>query len=149
VCAGYFQSEKGQSGCIGCHSLGGFYQELPAQTACVACPASTQRYIGVLTAATKSSCQCKQGDVSVELALLDGLRLLAVQATSTERAGPERCDPSTLWLPQRAVCICASSASSASVLTPCVHPLDVGRSIVDVSVLQACEKCTTRRISLP
>ena len=72
VCTiGYFQPDEGQFGCISCDIiLGDFYQELSAQSSCVACPPSTKRFIGVLTAATKSSCQCKEGDVSVELALL-------------------------------------------------------------------------------
>ncbi len=48
------------------------------------------------------------------------------------RSGEVRCS-SARWLPQRAVCICASSASSASVPTPRIYPVDVGRSIVDAS----------------
>jgi hypothetical protein len=59
--AGYFQSQTGQFGCISCDSLGDFYQNLPGQTLCVSCPDSTKRYIGVLSAATRSSCQCKEG----------------------------------------------------------------------------------------
>ena len=73
---GYFQPNQGQFGCISCDILGDFYQELSAQSSCVACPPSTKRFIGVLTAATKSSCQCKEGDVtdvSEEPALLGSL----------------------------------------------------------------------------
>ncbi len=70
VCTiGYFQPDKGQSDCVGCDIIGDFYQELSAQSSCVACAPNTQRFVGVLTAATKSSCQCKEGDVSVERAL--------------------------------------------------------------------------------
>jgi hypothetical protein len=114
VCTiGYFQPDKGQFGCISCDILGDFYQELSAQSSCVACPPSTKRFIGVLTAATKSSCQCKEGDVSEELAFvgLDGLRLLAVQAISTERADPERYDA------LRLVC-CHNELFASMHLTP-------------------------------
>ena len=102
VCTiGYFQPDKGQFGCISCDILGDFYQELSAQSSCVACRPNTQRFVGVLNAATQSSCQCKEGDVTdvfEELALLSvvwwfvGLRLFALQATSIERADPERYD---------------------------------------------------------
>jgi hypothetical protein len=79
----------------------------------VACPPSTKRFIGVLTAATKSSCQCKEGDVSEELAFVgfDGLRLLALQATLAERADPERCDA------LRRVC-CRNELFASVHLTP-------------------------------
>jgi hypothetical protein len=73
---GYFQPDKGQSGCVSCEIIGDFYQELSAQSSCVAFPPHTQRFIGVLSAATKSSCQCKEGDatdVSEELALTGSL----------------------------------------------------------------------------
>ena len=70
---GYFQPNQGQFGCISCDILGDFYQEVFAQSSCVACPPSTKRFIGVLTAATKSSCRCKEGDVSEELALLGSM----------------------------------------------------------------------------
>ena len=58
---GFFQSEVGQFGCISCDSLGGFYQEWAAQTSCTFCAKNTQRYFGVLSAANRSSCQCKEG----------------------------------------------------------------------------------------
>jgi len=63
VCTiGYFQPDKGQFGCVSCDILlGGFYQELSAQSSCVACAPNTQRFVGVLTAANRSSCQCKEG----------------------------------------------------------------------------------------
>ena len=71
---GYFQPDEGQSGCVSCDIiLGDFYQELSAQSSCVACPANSKRFIGVLAAATKSSCRCKEGDVSEEPALLGSL----------------------------------------------------------------------------
>jgi hypothetical protein len=63
-CAGFFQPEPGQFGCISCDSLGDFYQELQGQPSCQFCPASTQRYVGVLSAANKSACQCKEGAIS-------------------------------------------------------------------------------------
>jgi hypothetical protein len=59
--AGYSQPDKGQFGCINCDSLGDFYQESPAGTSCEACPANTRRDVGVLSAANRSSCQCKEG----------------------------------------------------------------------------------------
>ena len=58
---GFFQPEQGQFGCISCDSLGDYYQDLQGLTFCQACAVSTQRYLGVLSAANKSSCQCKEG----------------------------------------------------------------------------------------
>jgi hypothetical protein len=62
-CAGFFQPEHGQLGCLSCDSLGDFYQEKGGQTSCQACAANTRRYTGLLSAANKSACQCKEGDV--------------------------------------------------------------------------------------
>jgi hypothetical protein len=59
--AGYFQPEPGQFGCVNCDSLGDAYQELSNQTSCRVCPPNTQRYLGVLDGANRSSCQCKEG----------------------------------------------------------------------------------------
>ena len=59
--SGYFQSETGQLGCIHCDSLGDFYQEQRGQSFCLHCPPNTQRYMGVLSAANRSSCQCNEG----------------------------------------------------------------------------------------
>jgi hypothetical protein len=59
--AGMFQPATGQFGCISCDGLGNFYQELQGQTSCQACAAHTQRYLGVLNASSRSSCQCKEG----------------------------------------------------------------------------------------
>ena len=75
---GYFQSEVGQFGCINCDSLGDFYQEWAAQTSCTACAKNTQRYVGVLSAANRSSCQCKEGVQSSLLCLHEGLGIAAV-----------------------------------------------------------------------
>ncbi len=62
VCSpGYFQPKEGQFGCIGCDNLGDFYQELPSQTRCVSCARNTRRYLGVLSAANRTACQCKEG----------------------------------------------------------------------------------------
>ena len=60
-CAGYFQPEEGQFGCMNCDILGNVYQEHEAQTFCTFCAAHTQRYVGVLSARNRSSCQCKEG----------------------------------------------------------------------------------------
>jgi hypothetical protein len=64
---GFFQPERGQFSCISCDSLslGDYYQELHAQTFCQACATGTQRYIGAFSAANRSSCQCKEGAVSI------------------------------------------------------------------------------------
>ena len=61
MCAGYFQPEQGQIGCINCDSLGDVYQEDRGATSCQECAKNTQRYILVLSAANRSSCQCKEG----------------------------------------------------------------------------------------
>jgi hypothetical protein len=72
--AGYFQPMKGQFGCVSCDSLGDFYQDLGSQTLCKACPANTKRYPGVLTAASRASCQCKEGDGSITIAALERMQ---------------------------------------------------------------------------
>jgi branched-chain amino acid transport system substrate-binding protein len=59
--AGYFASLPGQPACISCDNLGDYYQELEAQSACLLCPVHTVRYLGVLNAANKSACMCKEG----------------------------------------------------------------------------------------
>jgi hypothetical protein len=87
--AGYFQSQKGQFGCISCDSLGDFYQELRGQNLCVPCPDTTKRYIGVLSAATRSSCQCKEGKRLLPLSVGCGAsrhRTVAFAAASFRRA---------------------------------------------------------------
>jgi hypothetical protein len=61
VLAGYFQPDKGQTGCLGCEGLGDYFQESQAQTSCEACPVNTRRYVSVLSSANRSSCQCKDG----------------------------------------------------------------------------------------
>ena len=61
---GYFQSSEAQFGCISCDSLGDFFQELLGQTSCQACPTNSRRYVGVLGALNRSSCQCKEGATS-------------------------------------------------------------------------------------
>jgi hypothetical protein len=58
---GFFQPEQGQFGCISCDNLGDYYQDLPGLTFCQTCAKNTQRYVGVLSAANRSSCQCKGG----------------------------------------------------------------------------------------
>ena len=59
---GYFASQDGQPVCLSCDLLGDFYQTMPSQTYCVACPKNTQRFLGLLDASTKRSCQCKEGN---------------------------------------------------------------------------------------
>ena len=95
---GYFQSEAGQFGCINCDSLGDFHQEWAAQTSCTACAKSTQRYVGVLSAANRSSCQCKEGVQSSPWCLQVGLGigelqplLCFVQATTAGTRSRGRC----------------------------------------------------------
>ena len=89
MCAGYFQPEAAQYGCLSCDSLGDFYQvrlsnrfsrvrlrnrfspgdqDLLGETSCRACPATTQRYFGLLSGTNRTSCQCKAGDVFVAIA---------------------------------------------------------------------------------
>ena len=58
---GYFASESGQFSCIDCNSVGDFYQERSGQSKCEACAPNTQRYITDLSAANRSTCQCKAG----------------------------------------------------------------------------------------
>ena len=95
MCAGYFQPEAAQFGCISCDSLGDFYQELQGQSSCLACAEGTQRYVGVLTAENKSACQCKQGDTNSIRLTLSYIKLNGcncdVQAITPSMAGPARC----------------------------------------------------------
>ncbi len=58
---GQFQPETGQYSCINCDRLGNFYQDRAGQTSCQHCEDNTQRYIGVLSAANKTACQCMAG----------------------------------------------------------------------------------------
>ena len=58
---GYFQWESGKIGCIACSMLGNVYQDQQAQTGCKLCANHTQLYAGVIEAANKSVCQCKEG----------------------------------------------------------------------------------------
>jgi hypothetical protein len=44
--------------------LGDAYQEGQGQTSCQFCAHNTQRYIGVLSGANRSACQCKEGAIS-------------------------------------------------------------------------------------
>jgi len=111
MCAGYFQPEAAQSGCLSCDSLGDFYQDSHGETSCRACAATTQRYFGLLSGANRTSCQCKAGDVFVAIAALgpisNTLSRPFMQATMIEMDGRARCvtlDAVRVWLPQ-----CASS----------------------------------------
>jgi hypothetical protein len=70
VAIGFFQPEHGQVGCISCDRLGDFYQELPGQPSCRKCGKNMQRYLGVLSAANRSSCQCKEGGCALSLRAL-------------------------------------------------------------------------------
>jgi hypothetical protein len=124
VCyAGYFQPEEGQFGCINCDILGND-QEHEAQTSCIFCAANTQRYVGVLSAMNRSSCQCKEGANSSEGHLVIWWRpqpLRRVQASMHETRKRERCVPFV----------------GALGTWPAIEAL-----------LQACEKCTARRAHL-
>jgi len=73
-CTGYFASLPRQPGCISCDNLGDYYQELGAQSACLLCPTQTVRHLGVLTAANKSACMCKEGTYPVTAAVRVALR---------------------------------------------------------------------------
>ena len=111
---GHFQSEAGQFGCISCDNLGDFYQELPGQTSCILCATHTQRYIGVLSATNRSSCQCKEGEVSREHCLLlslIGCSLLLCRLL--QRKWPARRGAASLTFCHGAVCLDASKTNSA------------------------------------
>ena len=58
---GFFSSIAEQPSCLQCEDLGDFFQESAAQTFCVTCPTATRRYLGVLSAANRTACQCKEG----------------------------------------------------------------------------------------
>jgi hypothetical protein len=58
---GSFSSTAAQPSCLQCDVLGDFFQESTAQTFCVLCPRHTRRYLGILSAANRTACQCKEG----------------------------------------------------------------------------------------
>ena len=95
MCAGYFQPEAAQFGCLSCDSLGDFYQDSHGETSCRACAATTQRYFGLLSGANRTSCQCKAGDGFVAVAALgpisNTLSRPSMQATMIEMASRARC----------------------------------------------------------
>jgi hypothetical protein len=59
--AGFFAKNPSQLECINCDILKDVFQESAAQTFCVTCPTATRRYLGVLSAANRTACQCKEG----------------------------------------------------------------------------------------
>ena len=59
--AGLFSRDAGQQSCVNCDAVGNAYQELPGQSSCQLCKPHSARYIGVLTSANRSACQCKEG----------------------------------------------------------------------------------------
>ena len=75
--------------------MGDAYQELHGQSSCRSCPEHTQRYVGLLTGANKSSCQCVPGAPHNTIALVWWSCHLSSsvtpQATSRRRARRERC----------------------------------------------------------
>ena len=62
VLVGFFARDAGQFFCVNCDNVGDVYQESPGATSCEACPENTVRYIGVLSSANRSSCQCKESE---------------------------------------------------------------------------------------
>ena len=61
VHAGSFQTKLGQIECISCDLLNEtYYQDRAAQSSCLRCPQNTQRWLGVLSAANLSACQCSK-----------------------------------------------------------------------------------------
>ncbi len=106
--SGLFQSKAGQFGCITCDSLGDFFQELPVQISCEKCAYNTQRYLGVLSAVNRSSCQCKEGDASTSCAALRHLYsrrpLLALAGHFNAKAEAGEVLARTMLCPVRLVC---------------------------------------------
>ena len=47
--------------CVSCDALGSFYQPDKGRTTCEFCAVNTQRYVGILSGANKTACQCKEG----------------------------------------------------------------------------------------
>jgi hypothetical protein len=95
ACAGFFQPEEGQFSCINCDSLGNAYQEQEARSFCHLCASNTQRYVGVLSALNRSSCQCKEGASSEHTFVIRWrpTPLRCVQATMPKARRQERCVP--------------------------------------------------------
>ena len=59
---GFFSKTDGSIGCLTCDDLGDFFQVKSGASACTACAQNTQRYVGVLSGANGSACQCKPGE---------------------------------------------------------------------------------------
>ena len=86
----------GSIACINCDTdIGDFYQELAGQKLCSPCPEHTQRFVGLLTGANKSSCQCVPGAPHNTIALVwwpcHLSSSVTPQATSRRMARRERC----------------------------------------------------------
>ena len=86
VDAGLFQPTEGQSSCISCDILEDAYQEMRGQTSCYFCPGNTRRYLGVLSAENKSSCQCKEGASVINADVFGRCRVPLVVQTITRLA---------------------------------------------------------------
>ena len=129
---GYFQPNQGQFGCISCDILGDFYQELSAQSSCVACPPNTRRFIGVLSAATKTSCQCKEGAIS---ATSPRWLACALYLRASVSMGPPTAGYHNARLEAGEVC-CSRHQSF-----PCAASYESG--------LQECAKCTRAQAPIP
>ena len=137
VCTiGYFQPDKGQFGCISCDILGDFYQELSAQSSCVACPPSTKRFIGVLTAATKSSCQCKEGAIFATCPRWLACTCICVHicARRFQRALPPQGTTTRDSRPARFVALAIDRFRALPAMSP---------------GLQECAKCTRAQAPIP
>ena len=131
--AGSFQPGEGQISCISCDNLGNFFQDQMAQTVCQDCPAGTQRYIGLLTAANRTSCQCKEGERPLRAAALRFLLVHLEEYTSKSPCVTLQVTTPPQAMQERHAPALSIRASGIAMLT------------LPAGTLQACEKCTTLR----
>ena len=88
-------------GCVSCDALGSYYQPAQGSTACVICATHTQRYVGVLSAANKTACQCKEGAAHARTRLLPQARGRCLCATTLHSLQARLCACCRLLQPNR------------------------------------------------
>lgn len=97
--SGFFSSDAAAIGCLNCDDLGDFFQNFSGQAGCAFCPLNTQRYLGLLSGANSTACQCKPGETPTPIRATSDRRasrcvrqfsLLVMQSTTTPNSKPGR-----------------------------------------------------------
>ena len=104
-------------GCVSCDALGSYYQPAQGSTACVICATHTQRYVGVLSAANKTACQCKEGAAHARTRLRPQARVGVVFALQHCIRSKHGCAPAAGYYSRTAT---AGEVRSARARTACL-----------------------------